>query len=157
MSLATSDLMDRRRLPRPGGRPSLGDAIPPARGLRSASDPVGRHDAQPPPPDPTAEFRAWLVERVRRDGLTHQEVARRSGVHRTTIARLISGERGATLDTALRIVRGLDRASFGRGAVLPQGSEGYEARFRALLDADPEADDDGVEHLVEEYRRLRGR
>lgn len=149
--------MNRRRLPRPGGGASPGGLSGPEHGgpASTSSDPA-HSDAHAAVHDPTVEFRAWLIERMRRDGLSPSALARRSGVHRTTVTRLVNGERGVTLDTALRILRAVDAAPVKPRTASPVTASHAEARLRTLLRSEPIADDEVVEHLVAEFRRLRG-
>lgn len=60
---------------------------------------------------PTDVFRAWMATRMLERRLSHAQLALRCGVDRSTITRLIRGERRPTLDLAVAIVTVLGNAS----------------------------------------------
>ena len=57
---------------------------------------------------PTDLFREWLARRIAARGLSHTQLAQRSGIDRSTVGRILNGERRPTLDTAVRLVGVLD-------------------------------------------------
>jgi transcriptional regulator with XRE-family HTH domain len=60
------------------------------------------------PQSPQASFAA-NVRRIReRQELTQEQLGWASGIHQTAIARIERGERKPTLDTILKLARGLD-------------------------------------------------
>jgi transcriptional regulator with XRE-family HTH domain len=59
---------------------------------------------------PTDVFRAWTAARIQERRLSHAQLALRCGVDRSTITRLLRGERRPTLDIAVAIITVLDDA-----------------------------------------------
>jgi len=59
---------------------------------------------------PTDVFRAWMAARMLERRLSHAQLALRCGVDRSTITRLVRGERRPTLDVAVAIITVLDAA-----------------------------------------------
>ncbi len=59
---------------------------------------------------PTDVFRAWMAARMLERRLSHAQLALRCGVDRSTITRLVRGERRPTLDVAVAIITVLDDA-----------------------------------------------
>lgn len=59
---------------------------------------------------PTDVFRAWMAARMLERRLSHAQLALRCGVDRSTITRLVRGERRPTLDVAVAIIIVLDDA-----------------------------------------------
>lgn len=56
----------------------------------------------------TAALVAELESLRRAAGMSHEELGRRAGVHRTTIGLIVSGKRGVTVETAGAISIALD-------------------------------------------------
>lgn len=104
--------------------------------------------------DPTAQFRSWLADCAQHQHLTHEQIARRSGVNRSTVTRLLNGHRGVTLDTALRLVQSLEAPMPPALTQLSGVSEGEE-RLRSLLADDPSLSPDAVTAMLDTYRALR--
>lgn len=49
------------------------------------------------------------IDRLRREArMSHEELARRTGVHRTSIGLILSGKRGVTVEVAAALCLGLD-------------------------------------------------
>jgi len=48
-------------------------------------------------------FSEWLRIRLKARKMSQRQVAERSGIHHSTISRLVSGERSPTLDTATKL------------------------------------------------------
>lgn len=57
--------------------------IPPSRGLTALE----------------TRLRTVMVEAVEASGYTHAAIARRAGLHRTTVSHVLSGRRAGTVDT----------------------------------------------------------
>lgn len=57
-----------------------------------------------PEPD-EAQFRDWLRSRLRARGMSIRLLAQRSGTSASTVSRIVRGERRASLQTALRLMR----------------------------------------------------
>ena len=55
-----------------------------------------------------ASFAEWLAGQMRARRLSQEALAQRSGLHRSTISRIASGQRRPTLDTARRLAEALD-------------------------------------------------
>ena len=53
-------------------------------------------------------FGKWLSEEIARQGMTQSQLARRAGVSRSTIKRIIDGERGMGRASLGKIARALD-------------------------------------------------
>ena len=77
---------------------------------------------------PSDLFQAWLARTIDERGLSHAQLALRSGMDRSTISRILAGERRPSLDTAIHLIEGL------------QGSR---------------PDQSAIDQLVNSYRRLR--
>lgn len=56
-------------------------------------------------------FADWMASAMRTRGLSRYRVAELAGVDRSTITRLLAGDRSPTLDTATRIVEAITKAS----------------------------------------------
>lgn len=104
--------------------------------------------------DPTAQFRSWLADCALHQQLTHEQIARRSGVNRSTVTRLLNGHRGVTLDTAMRLVLSLEAPMPPAIAQLSAVSEAEE-RLRSLLAEDPSLSGEAAAVLLDTYRALR--
>lgn len=108
-------------------------------------------------------FRAWLSDSMRGRRMSQEQLAQRSAVHRSTISRLLSGERQPTLETAVRLA-----------SVFSDGGDGHDAHGPVCLvnaattvNADPVArveralrahsglDDAGVRRMMLLYHELR--
>lgn len=57
---------------------------------------------------PSDQLRAWLQRHAVSRGLTHAQLALRSGLDRSTVSRFLHGDRSPTLDTAVRLMRSVD-------------------------------------------------
>ena len=55
-----------------------------------------------------ASFAEWLAGQLRARRLSQEALARRSGLHRSTISRIVSGHRAPSLETARRLAEALD-------------------------------------------------
>ena len=77
---------------------------------------------------PSDLFQAWLARAVDERGLSHAQLALRSGMDRSTVSRILAGERKPSLDTAIHLIEAL------------QGGRPDQA---------------AMEQLVNSYRRLR--
>lgn len=103
-------------------------------------------------------FTAWLALQLRMRRLSQEQLARRSGVHRSTITRLVSGERRPTLDTARRLAAALGIHD-GEGGVLSidleSGAADPIARVERALRGDPQLTDDGLRRVMRAYLAAR--
>lgn len=80
------------------------------------------NDEPPGLKEPTDFFRAWLLTEMRRRNVRAEQLAHCSQVHRSTISRLLRGDRSPTLDTVVRLAAafGVDIAQTGPWAVIPE-------------------------------------
>lgn len=107
--------------------------------------------------DATSLFRLWVADRVICRNLTHDELAHRSGIDRSTVTRFLNAERGVTLDTAVRLIDAL-----AEDAVPPRLRDvaliGDRSQWiRQLLVDDPHLDARDVEAVMGAYLRRRQR
>ena len=77
---------------------------------------------------PSDLFQAWLIRTVDDRGLSHAQLALRSGMDRSTVSRILAGERKPSLDTAIHLIEAL------------QGGR---------------PDQSAIDQLLRSYRRLR--
>src|SRR5688500_15992069 len=77
---------------------------------------------------PSDLFQAWLARAIDERGLSHAQLALRSGMDRSTVSRILAGERKPSLDTAIHLIEAL------------QGGRPDQA---------------AIDQLVSSYRRLR--
>lgn len=112
--------------------------------------------------DPEGQtFAAWLALQLRMRRLSHEQLARRSGVHRSTITRLVSGERRPTLETARRLalVLGAGSASDPVSAATYFGVIGTDtdpiARVERALRGDQQLTDADLRRVMHLYLRAR--
>lgn len=108
----------------------------------------------------TSTFRAWITEQMRIHQLSPQRLAAASGVHRTTLSRLLDGTRSPSLDTAARLAfvfgvpepsAALDVLTVGLTAADPA------VRVEAALRCDPRMTDQAVVETLHFYRERRSR
>jgi len=86
---------------------------------------------------PTDLFREWLARRIAERRLSQAQVALRSGVARSTVGRILSGDRHPTLDTAIGLVGALDDGVLPRFyARLGRTGDPFE-RVAHIVHADP--------------------
>ena len=106
-------------------------------------------------------FAAWLALQLRMRRLSHEQLARRSGVHRSTITRLVSGQRRPTLETARRLasVLGGGTRDDPVGAAAYFGRLGADmdpvARVERALRGDQQLTDDGLRRVMRLYLQAR--
>ena len=114
-----------------------------------------------PSPDVTEggqpPFATWLALQLRMRRLSHEQLARRSGVHRSTITRLVSGHRRPTLETARRLVAALGGAA--EAAILgvtaePDATDPI-ARVERALRGDRQLSDEGLRRVMRAYLSAR--
>jgi transcriptional regulator with XRE-family HTH domain len=102
-------------------------------------------------------FASWLALQLRMRRLSHEQLARRSGVHRSTITRLVSGQRRPTLETARRLVAALGGAAEAAilgSAAAPDAADPI-ARVERALRGDRQLSDDGLRHVMRAYLAAR--
>lgn len=107
-------------------------------------------------------FAAWLGLQLRMRRLSHEQLARRSGVHRSTITRLVSGERRPTLETARRLASVLggtradpvSAATFFAGDLAGAGSDPI-ARVERALRGDAQLTDAELRRIMRLYLQAR--
>jgi len=92
-----------------------------------------------------AEFRSWLADEVERRGWSGAELARRSGVTRQQIMRILSGENRPGLDSLQGIAHAFglpveevlrEAGILGPYVELPDGAKDWGARLMALSEDD---------------------
>ncbi len=96
---------------------------------------------------------------MRQSRLSHAQLAHRSGVHRSTISRLLSGERRPSFEAATRLAGALgSNGEPDSPWLLAMGHPGLEpiARVERALRADEQLDDDHVRRLMQMYLGVRG-
>ena len=107
-----------------------------------------------------AAFAAWLALQLRMRRLSHEQLARRSGVHRSTITRLVSGQRRPTLETARRLADALGDGAgptiLGSELAAP-GAIDPVARVERALRGDERLSDDGLRRVMRAYLEARRR
>jgi transcriptional regulator with XRE-family HTH domain len=98
-------------------------------------------------------FDAWLTGELDAREMTPGRLSRLSGLHRSTISRLLHGERHPTVETATRIAVALGSTR------LPAGRErrtDIVARVRHELAADPTLSPRDVQRVMARYVLQRG-
>lgn len=111
-----------------------------------------------------ATFATWLALQLRMRRLSHEQLARRSGVHRSTITRLASGERRPTLETARRLASALTGARGDPPATATFFAEDLAAaaadpiaRVERALRGDASLSEDGLRRVMRLYLQARRR
>jgi len=99
-----------------------------------------------------AQFDAWLAAELKRVGLSQFRLARLSGLHRSTISRLLHGQRQPTVETAARIAVAI--ASIGPYDGAERRTD-VVARVRHELAADPTLRPQDVQRVMTRYVRVR--
>lgn len=109
-------------------------------------------------------FAAWLALQLRMRRLSHEQLARRSGVHRSTITRLASGERRPTLETARRLASALTggRGESSAAATFFADDLGATiadpiARVERALRGDASLSEEGLRRVMRLYLQARRR
>jgi transcriptional regulator with XRE-family HTH domain len=101
---------------------------------------------------PAQPFETWLAAELNDREMTPGRLARLTGLHRSTISRLLHGERKPTVETAARIALAI-------GSTLPQAGverrRDIVARVRYELDADPTMRPRDVQRVMTHYVRQR--
>jgi transcriptional regulator with XRE-family HTH domain len=100
----------------------------------------------------SASFDAWLAAELDRVGLSPLRLARLSGVHRSTISRLLHGQRRPTVETATRIAVAIASLRPHEG---DERRTNVVARVRHELAADPTLRPTDVERVMSRYVRQR--
>jgi len=99
-----------------------------------------------------APFDAWLAAELERAGLSPVRLARLSGVHRSTISRLLHGQRRPRVETATRIAVAI-------ASLRPHDGDERRtdvvARVRHELAADPTLRPQDVNRVMTRYVRQR--
>ena len=102
-------------------------------------------------------FATWLALQLRMRRLSHEQLARRSGVHRSTITRLVNGQRRPTLETARRLVAALGGAAEAAILGTTPGADATDpiARVERALRGDRQLSDDGLRRVMRAYLAAR--
>jgi len=117
-----------------------------------------RHDDHYEPFDAPAPdrsglpFDAWLAAELDVLGMTPGRLARLTGLHRSTISRLLHGERRPSVETAARITLAIGSARPPAGV---ERRRDLVARVRHELDADPTLRPRDVRQVMTHYVRQR--
>lgn len=98
-------------------------------------------------------FRTWLASEMQNRRLSQEQLALRSGMHRSTISRLLSGERSPNLDTVAQIVDALG-TSPAAASPLAVASDSA-AEVERSIQADPALSEATRLLLIQLYRRMR--
>jgi transcriptional regulator with XRE-family HTH domain len=110
----------------------------------------------PAPDRSDLPFDSWLAIELDQLDMTPGRLARLTGLHRSTISRLLHGERRPTVETAARIALaiGSNRPPFGF-----ERRRDVVARVRHELDADPTLRPRDVQRVMTHYvlQRAAGR
>lgn len=107
--------------------------------------------------DSTGLFRLWLTDTLRRRRMSQQELARRCGIDRSTITRILNGERDPSLHTALRLVDALGAETTPSQFRALTGVVDRAAWVRRLLDDDELLDACDVDSMMDDYLARRNR
>lgn len=107
----------------------------------------------------SSAFRLWLRQEMRGRRLSQEQLAQRSGVHRSTISRILAGRRVPKLETAVRLARSLgalDGADLSGKlrSVTPEQVDAIALVERALR-ADERLGDSHVRRVMRIYLQLR--
>ena len=103
----------------------------------------------------TDHFREWLAERARIRSLSHAQLAMRCGIDRSTVSRIMKGNRQPTLDTAIRLLRVLeDRNTPPTFASVARAADPTFRLGRVLHD-DPLLSAAQCAELLQRYREMR--
>jgi len=104
---------------------------------------------------PADLFREWLARAITARGLSQAQLALRSGVDRSTVGRILNGDRRPTLDTAIRLVGALDTAAMPRVfARLGRLADDTDRVAQAFRD-DPHLSGSNAAKLLRCYLNLR--
>lgn len=106
---------------------------------------------------PTDQLRAWLTTTLRARGLSHAQLALRSGLDRSTISRILAGGRSPTFDTAARLLQALNYDDMPPSLATVANSLGPAVGIERALRADPELDEAQIWEVLRHYRLVRGR
>lgn len=90
-----------------------------------------------------AEFAGWLRQSLDERGISQRQLAHRSGLHHSTISRLLKGGRNPSHRTATRLTEALE------------GSRPHAKALSALLRRDPYLTDQDVARIVALYTYIR--
>ncbi len=102
----------------------------------------------------TLPFDAWLAAELEATALTPQRLARLAGLNRSTISRLLLGQRKPSVDTAARIAVAIQST---RPSAGPERRIDIVGRVRHELLADPDLKPRDVQQVMTRYARLRAR
>jgi len=107
-------------------------------------------------------FNLWLRRQLRERRMSQRQLSAFSGVHHSTISRLIREQRSPTLAVATRLARALRKANGDDDAStyfarLSEETIFPTARVEMALRGDDELDDDDVRTLMETYLVARAR
>jgi len=97
-------------------------------------------------------FGAWVSARLRSMRMSQRQLAMRSGVHHSTISRLINGGRTPSIRTAIRVARILDPKGLNPFVQKPADQP---IRVEHALRSDPALRPGDVRELMRDYLRVR--
>lgn len=104
---------------------------------------------------PTDLFREWLARKIKTRGLSHTQLALLSGVDRSTVGRLLAGDRSPSLDTAVRLVGALDDEALPTVLARLGRRANHPTRVAQALSEDPQLSETAEARLMRCYRELR--
>ena len=88
--------------------------------------------------------------------ISPEKLAQSSGIHRSTISRLLSGNRSPNLDTVTRLMAALGGSSTDAGIPLDVGVDpAAGADVERSIRADPNLSEAARQELIRSYRRMR--
>ena len=107
-------------------------------------------------------FSMWLRGQLRMRNMTQRQLAERSGVHHSTISRVMTGQRSVNLQTAARLAEcfGVQERPDGALPYLQPEAAGRVsdvARVEYALRADTLFGEQHVREVMATYLRVRGR
>jgi len=100
-------------------------------------------------------FREWLARKIAMRGLSHAQLALHSGVDRSTVGRILAGDRSPSLDTAVRLVGAIDDAALPAVFTRFARQGDHHNRIARALREDPQLSEDAASRLLRCYRELR--
>ncbi len=98
-------------------------------------------------------FREWLATEMRSRRLSQEQLARRGNIHRSTISRLLSGDRSPNLDTVAQLIDALVRSPIDPGPLAVASDPA--ADVERSIQADPALSEASRVLLIHLHRRMR--
>ncbi|MDO8484080.1 MAG: helix-turn-helix transcriptional regulator [Candidatus Limnocylindrales bacterium] len=126
--------------------------------MRTVTTGAQATDAEPALSEHNAEgFHEWLQGQLKATKLSQRQLARKSGVDHSSISRLIRGDQVPSLDTAMRLARGIDPAEDNPGGFRPGAATGTNpaARVEYALRADDRLSEADVREIMLYYLATR--